>query len=161
MYHFTVANEEQTIAQGKLLARAIGDQSVCIYLQGDLGAGKTTFTRGLLRAFDYQGAVKSPTYTLVEPYELGQVNIYHFDLYRLTDPEELEFLGVENYFQGSSICIVEWPEKGGEFLPPADIEIHIRDVGIGALARDLHYRSLSLRGGQIIDNLQQLAQSLK
>jgi len=101
------------------------------YLQGDLGAGKTTLTRGIMRGFGYQGAVKSPTYTLVEPYEFTQCRIYHFDLYRLADPEEVEYLGTEDYFANNNLCIFEWPERGAKHIPDADLVISLETEGTG------------------------------
>ncbi|MDP1932877.1 MAG: tRNA (adenosine(37)-N6)-threonylcarbamoyltransferase complex ATPase subunit type 1 TsaE [Gammaproteobacteria bacterium] len=102
-----------------------------IFLSGDLGAGKTTLTRGLMRGYGVQGAVKSPTYTLVEPYELDDCKLYHFDLYRLADPEEVEFLGVSEYFDEANLCVIEWAEKGKGYLPCPDLEIALSVEGEG------------------------------
>ncbi|MFT5236385.1 MAG: tRNA threonylcarbamoyladenosine biosynthesis protein TsaE [Shewanella sp.] len=123
-------NELDTVELGRRLA-AIITPPLILNLSGELGAGKTTLSRGLIQAFGHKGAVKSPTYALVEPYELAGVDIFHFDLYRLSDPEELEFMGIRDYFTEQSICIIEWPDRGHGLIPQADISCHIKYVGTG------------------------------
>ena len=136
------AGEAAMEASGRLLGEALGGGGV-VYLLGTLGAGKTTFSRGLIRGRGHAGSVKSPTYTLVEPYELTGGPVYHFDLYRLQDPEELELMGIRDYFTPDTLLLVEWPEKGQGLLPRPDIELAITVVPEG---RRLTFTALSNRG---------------
>jgi len=115
-------NEAETMELGASIATLLPVGGV-VLLYGDLGAGKTTLVRGLLRSLGFMDTVKSPTYTLVEPYRIAGRDIYHFDLYRLGDPEELEYLGIRDYFRKDALCLVEWPEKAGLFIPKGDFSI--------------------------------------
>ncbi len=114
-----------------------------VYLQGDLGAGKTTLVRGILRALGYEGRVKSPTYTLVESYELSRFVLQHYDLYRMIDPREWLDAGFRDDCNASTLCIVEWPEKADTLLPRPDLEIRLEMAGEGRTAR---IRALSAQG---------------
>lgn len=116
------------IAFGRRIAKHLRPPCV-IYLQGDLGTGKTTLVRGILRGFGHTGAVRSPTYTLLEPYEFKAMRLYHLDLYRFGDPEELEYLGLRDLLDDQGLFLVEWPERGRGVLPAPDLIIRIEHAG--------------------------------
>lgn len=125
-------NTEETERFGAEIYYSLPSKCV-VYLYGELGAGKTTLVRGCLRAAGYTGTVKSPTYNLVEEYTIAGKKIIHFDLYRITDPEELEWIGIDDYFNQDSICFIEWPDKGKGFLPEPDTVISLAVQGSGRL----------------------------
>ncbi|MBD8533129.1 MULTISPECIES: tRNA (adenosine(37)-N6)-threonylcarbamoyltransferase complex ATPase subunit type 1 TsaE [unclassified Massilia] len=155
MQHFTayLPDESATADFGAALARAVVPGLV-IYLHGDLGAGKTALTRALLRAAGYAGTVKSPTYTLSEPYRVelngAPVNVIHYDLYRMSSPEEFLDAGFREDFDGKNICIVEWPEKGEPVLPPPDVRVLLNVSGVG---RTVELQALSQQGLLCLDRL--------
>lgn len=133
-----------------------------IFLEGDLGAGKTTFSRGLLRGFGHVGPVKSPTYTLVETYDVvttlknnqkAPLTICHFDLYRVADPEELEFMGIRDYLEGAHLCLMEWADKGLGFLPAPDLVLSIADIADG---RQITWQAGTEKGQLWCESLNQL-----
>ncbi|MEO1767118.1 tRNA (adenosine(37)-N6)-threonylcarbamoyltransferase complex ATPase subunit type 1 TsaE [Thiobacter aerophilum] len=127
-------DEHATVALGAALAQGL-QPGMVLNLHGELGAGKTTLVRGMLRGLDYTGRVKSPTYTLVELYTLSKLSLYHFDFYRFADPREWVDAGFREAFGGEAVCLVEWPEKAGGALPPPDLDIHLSFQGEGRKAR--------------------------
>lgn len=129
---FSPDSESAMLALGARLAAAIPNGGT-IFLSGDLGAGKTTLARGILRGLGHHGPVRSPTFTLVEPYEIAARQVFHFDLYRLADPGELEYLGARDFFGGEALCLIEWPERGGGWLPAPDLLITIRGADTGRI----------------------------
>lgn len=129
-----LADEAETEFLGACLGSVSGSGAM-LFLEGDLGTGKTTLTRGLLRSLGHKGAVKSPTYTLVEPYDTLQPPVYHFDLYRLGDAEELEMMGIRDYMEKQALVIVEWPRRGEGLLPAPDCHVALKHEGRGRRAR--------------------------
>lgn len=148
-YQVVLPDEDAMVRFGHKIAQAVQGRGV-IFLLGDLGMGKTTLSRGILRGCGHQGSVKSPTYTLVEPYEVEGKCIYHFDLYRLSDPEELEYLGIRDYFDADALCLVEWPDNGRGMLPVADMLLQIELQGYG---RKLSWVAQTELGQEMADKL--------
>jgi tRNA threonylcarbamoyladenosine biosynthesis protein TsaE len=156
MRHFEthLHDEAGTLALGAALAQTLLP-GVVIYLHGDLGTGKTTLTRALLHAAGYVGPVKSPTYTLAEIYSLNLTGkacqLIHFDLYRMSSPEEFLEAGFRDYFSNGNICIVEWPEKGDSILPAPDIDLFLDVMGAG---RRVKLLAMSEQGSVCLSHLQ-------
>ena len=155
MIKFELTSEKEMLALGATLARLLHGEGV-LHLSGDLGVGKTTLCRGILRAMGHSGAVKSPTFTLVEPYQFSTSEVYHFDLYRLADPGELEYIGIDEYFGNNKLCLIEWPEKAIGYLPQHDLEITIDVLGE---KRIIDVRSNSRSGEKICTQLIELDES--
>ena len=149
-----LADTAMTEALGRALAATRPAQAV-VHLQGDLGAGKSTLARALLRTLGVEGAIRSPTYTLVERYPLAEGDAAHLDLYRIAAPGELEFLGLDE-LRGARLWLVEWPERGGAALPPADLEIALSVEGDGRLAE---LRECSEKGRAWLDSFSKIAAS--
>jgi tRNA threonylcarbamoyladenosine biosynthesis protein TsaE len=147
--HIHLEGESAQDAFGRRIARHLSPPCV-IYLQGDLGTGKTTLVRGVLRGLGHAGPVRSPTYTLLEPYDLQTMELYHLDLYRLCDPEELELLGLRDLLEPTSVLFVEWPERGKGVLPQPDVRVLIRYAGEG---RDLELIAVGSRGEELESQL--------
>lgn len=123
--HRNVADTSAMEILGAHLASCVAEGGLVVHLIGELGAGKTTLVRGILRGLGHSGPVRSPTYTLVEPYEIAERQVYHLDLYRLGDAEELEWIGIRDLLDADSLAFIEWPERGAGVLPVADLEVHI------------------------------------
>jgi tRNA threonylcarbamoyladenosine biosynthesis protein TsaE len=145
-------DEQKMQVFGEKIAQVIGqiNAPLLILLNGDLGAGKTTLSRGILNGLGHRGSVKSPTYTLVEPYDLEVGKVFHFDLYRLVDPEELYDIGFNDYLSESQLCMIEWPDKGGSLLPKADISMQINSNGTG---RQVILTAQTSLGSQCVNEL--------
>jgi len=138
----------------QMLGAALAEHSktgIVIFLHGELGAGKTTFVRGFLRKLGHKGIVKSPTYTLIEPYELAEnLYVYHADLYRLENPNSLEDIGLSDYLNSDAICLIEWPEKGGFFLPKPSLQCFIEIISNG---REVSLVAENAIGNEILKKL--------
>ena len=143
-------DEAATLALGAAIAREL-QPGVCIHLSGDLGAGKTTLARGLVHGLGFAGRVKSPTYTLVELYVISKLHLYHFDFYRFNDPEEWNDAGFRDLFNETNICLVEWPEKAGDRLPPPDLKIHLAPTP--SMGRNASIEARTTRGQSLLQAL--------
>ncbi len=139
--NYDLKDESETLRLAESMASHLFP-GMNLYLKGELGSGKTTFVRGVLRGLGYQDKVKSPTYTLVEPYSLEKFTIYHFDLYRFKDETEWDDAGFREYFNNTSICLVEWPEKVGHILPKPDISIELSHTPHGRHLHLISYTSI-------------------
>lgn len=142
-------DEQATLALGARLAGGLAP-GMLVAMHGPLGAGKTTLARGILRGLGFEGRVKSPTYALVELYKLSRLDLYHFDFYRFSDPEELIESGLQEAFNETSVCIVEWPERAGSLLPEADVEI---DLTITDGARSARLSARTEKGKRCLQQL--------
>jgi tRNA threonylcarbamoyladenosine biosynthesis protein TsaE len=144
-----LADEAATLALGAALARTL-EPGLALHLRGELGAGKTTLVRGVLRGLGWEGPVKSPTYALVEVYEVSRLLLHHFDFYRFHDPQEWSDAGFRESLNGHTVSLIEWPEKAGDRLPPPDVEIVLESSGDG---RNASLRSRSARGQKCLSAL--------
>jgi tRNA threonylcarbamoyladenosine biosynthesis protein TsaE len=151
----SLADENETLELGSVLAPCL-EPGLNLYLRGDLGAGKTTLVRGILRAFGHAGPVRSPTYALVEIYDVSRLNLHHFDFYRFHDPREWIDAGFRESFDGRNVTVIEWPEKAGTWLPPADVEIAIEFAPEG---REVMLSSNTLAGQKCLALLERVCAS--
>ncbi|MCS5707546.1 tRNA (adenosine(37)-N6)-threonylcarbamoyltransferase complex ATPase subunit type 1 TsaE [Candidatus Berkiella cookevillensis] len=150
---YILKEEANVLALAKMLVLALQEKninSLVIFLKGDLGAGKTTFTRGFLNGLAFNGTVKSPTYTLVEPYELQGQQLYHMDLYRLQDEVALEEMGIAEYFQEEAYFLIEWPLENSRILPQPDWVICFHMMAKG---RKLNIQAMSEKGNVALQNI--------
>ncbi len=154
-----IPDESAMLALGGKLARACGGSGAWIYLSGELGAGKTTLVRGFMRELGYSDRVKSPTYTLVESYDIGEHRIHHFDFYRINTAEDIMMMGLEEYFTEDALCVVEWPEHAQSALPMPDIVVSIQPL-LGARVdqtqfadRTITLSAQSSRGAAIMEQI--------
>jgi len=150
-FEIELVDEQATQHFGELLAQHLQSPFTC-YLEGELGVGKTRLVRAIIQSLGYQGNVKSPTYTLVEPYQLSELTVYHFDLYRLSDPEELDYLGIRDYFEQDTIAFIEWPDKGQGWLAEADLLISLRFNQMGRIGK---ITTGTMNGKRLLDKLKQ------
>ncbi len=148
--NYFLNDENDTVTFGILLSKVVKPNTT-IFLEGSLGVGKTTLTRGFVQELGYEGIVKSPTFTLVEEYTFKDFVVYHFDLYRLIAPEELEFMGVRDYFKPNSIRLIEWPSKGKGYIPEHDIRIYLEYVSV---SRKITITSYSQQGDEELKALE-------
>lgn len=148
-FSITLGDEDATLALAQSIAQHLA-AGMIIYLRGDLGSGKTTLVRGILHALGYAGRVKSPTYTLLEPYHVGGLDLRHFDLYRLNHEQEWESAGFRDELNGHNIFFIEWPEKAQHLIPPADIQIHLEILPRG---RQANINAMTEIGKQCLQGL--------
>lgn len=146
---FYLSSQKDTEAFGALLCQIVTDHFV-VFLKGDLGMGKTSMVRGFLQSMGYKGPVKSPTYTIVEEYRLSGRSVFHFDLYRLKDPEELHWMGFEDYLKESAVVFIEWPEMGAGLLPKPNLVIEFTPEGEGRKI------NIDTEWGDVKNNIKQL-----
>lgn len=152
--YLTLPEEASTLALGRRLAELV-DPPFLLFLRGELGAGKTTLARGILRGLGHRGPVRSPSFTLLESYDLPDRTVHHLDFYRVAEPEELEAIGVRELLDPSAIVVIEWPERGGARLPVPDLDLRLA-IGRGGLRR-ARLLAGSARGRAVLEHLRRRA----